>query len=397
MPYWTYYLIWPLLAYGMQQPWLLAGVLLFFLLRRWIPDPGSLWRALSRAGALKRQVSLNAANLTARRDLALLYLDLLRPRAALRLVDQALARDPDDAELLYLRGLALHRVGKHEDALEPLVRAVEIRPSRRYGLPYMVAGDALFALGRTEEAIDAFERYAQATSSDVGIYTRLARAYAKAGERDAAHKAIHDAIDTWRQIPAGMRRRSFGRWLEAHWARVWLLHEPGAIVVAVMVTAGVAAGVRYSIPLVGDLARRATRPAQAVPSPEADAEQQRLYDGFARCGSQTTGDLAGKYEVDVTNAAELDDTRGYQAFEVKRDRIVSGTELVQEFCLTRTLDRSGDRLRAEAVWHEDVHDPGDASMVEVRFERQGDAYRFAFQPLGQPFDDDWLTLRRANP
>jgi tetratricopeptide (TPR) repeat protein len=158
MPYWTYYLIWPLLAFGMQQPYLLAGVLLFFVLRRYIPDPGALWRALSRAGSLKRQVAVNAANITARRDLAQLYLDLLRPRAALKLLDEARERAPDDSELLFLTGMALHRAGRHEDALDPLVRAVDMRPSLRYGMPYQVAGDALLALGRNEEAIDAYER-----------------------------------------------------------------------------------------------------------------------------------------------------------------------------------------------------------------------------------------------
>ncbi len=267
MPYWIYYLLWPLLAYAARQPWLVAGVVLFFLLRRYIPDPGALWRALRRAGALKQQVAVNPANVTARRDLAVLYLDLLRPKAALGVIDEARARHPDDPELLLLYGTALHRAGRHEDALEPLVRADELKPGLRYGLPYLMAGEALYALGRYEEAIDAYERYTSVTSSDVGAYTRLARAHAHHGERDEAKKAIYQALDTWRHIPPGMRRRSIGRWFEAQWARVWLLREPGALVAVVAVVALAAVAARYSAPSVRALFHRTPPAAEDAEPP----------------------------------------------------------------------------------------------------------------------------------
>ncbi len=44
---------------------------------------------------------------------------------------------------------------------------------------------------------------------------------------------------------------------------------------------------------------------------------------------------------------------------------MSGKGIVQEFCLTRVLERSPTLLRTEAVWHEDVNDPGDAAMVSA--------------------------------
>jgi hypothetical protein len=48
---------------------------------------------------------------------------------------------------------------------------------------------------------------------------------------------------------------------------------------------------------------------------------------------------------------------------------------VQEFYLTRLLESSPNRLRAEAVWHEDVANPGDASLVELTLVREGEAVR----------------------
>ena len=53
-------------------------------------------------------------------------------------------------------------------------------------------------------------------------------------------------------------------------------------------------------------------------------------------------------------------------------------------------------LRAEVVWHEDLHDPGDAAVMEVRIERQGDAYRFGLSEPGGA-NLSWIPLRRKAP
>jgi len=230
--FWTYYLAWTLLAYALREPWLLAGVAVFLVLRRFIPHPGALLRALSRGSALRAQVRVNPANVTARRDLANLYLELLRPRAALELIREALVRTPDDAELLYLSGLALERARLHEAALAPLVRAIELEPRLRFGEPFLVAGDALSALGRHEEALDAYERYVDANSSDVAGYVKLARAHARLGQRSEAAKELTEGLSTWHSLPAWRRRRAFFRgYAAAFWTRVWWLREPGAIAV----------------------------------------------------------------------------------------------------------------------------------------------------------------------
>lgn len=252
MSYWTYYLAWFLLAYLVRRPWLLAGVLVFLLLRRWLPDPGALWRAFGRMGALRHQVALNPANASARRDLARIELDLRRPRAALALLEQARLRDPDDAEVLFLMGVALHRAGRHDEALAPLVRSIEIRPGLRYGEPYAVAGDALLALGRDEEALDAYERYAEVNHSDVGVHVQLARAHHRRGERAAASASIAQALATWRDIPGSLRRRSFGRWVDAQLARVWMLREPVAVAIAVALLALAVLAAREAFPIVRD-------------------------------------------------------------------------------------------------------------------------------------------------
>jgi tetratricopeptide (TPR) repeat protein len=238
--YWSYYLAWTFFAYAARQPILLVGVAIFLLLRRVIPDPGALFRAMGRLGKLRSQVAVNAADVKARRDLAQIYLDLLRPGAALELLEAGIARKPDEAELQYLTGVALQRIGKHEAALSRLEHAIDLSPRIRFGMPFMLAGESLLALGRYEEAISAYEHYVDINSSDIAGPSRMAIAQAKLGDREGARKSVDEAIKTWSMLPGGLKRRSFGRWLAAQWSRVWLIHDPRAIALALIGSATIA-------------------------------------------------------------------------------------------------------------------------------------------------------------
>ncbi len=218
--YWTYYLGLMLVSYAMRRPPLLVLAIVVYLLRDRLPDPVVFFRTLGRIGALKRQIEVNPANVTARRDLANIYLDRHQPRAALALVDQALARFPDDGELLYLRGLALAKTGRDEEALEPLVACVERDGRVRFGMPYLVAGDALMRLGRWEAAIDAYERYLTMSSSSIEAHYKIHVAHARAGEPAESAKALDEAFSTWRSVPGYKKREELGWWMRSWVARV---------------------------------------------------------------------------------------------------------------------------------------------------------------------------------
>lgn len=234
--YWTYYLGWIALTYVMREPRLLIGIAGLLVLRRVLPDPGALLRLFRRGRALRDQVEVNPRNVTASRDLAILYLDVLRPARALALLETALERCPNDADLLYLAGLSLSRTGRHEPALSRLEAAVEADPRVRFGLPYLVAGDALLALRRYPEAADAYERYTGHNGSDLRGYLGVARAHHGAGEHREAAAAVAEALRTWRILPRHMRRKMFRQMLRAQWARVWMLREPSAIAGAAALT-----------------------------------------------------------------------------------------------------------------------------------------------------------------
>jgi predicted Zn-dependent protease len=221
MGYWLYYLVLIFLGYALHRPWVMAGVLVFFILRPFIPDPWVLVKTFGQMRALDAQIAANPANVTARRDLAVKWLERLRPRRALELLDEARQRDPDDPELLYLTGIARMRSGDAEGALGPLVKAVEIDPRMRFGEPYLVAAEALVALGRLEEAEDALERYVHANSSSVQGFARLSDVRRRRGDREGARKALGEALATWSQVPGYRRRAELGWWLRAQLARLW--------------------------------------------------------------------------------------------------------------------------------------------------------------------------------
>lgn len=220
MGYWAYYLALMFLSYALARPWVMVLAVVFFALRHVVPDPWVLWSTAGRMRALKSQIAANSSNVTARRDLARIYIDRLQPGSALRLLDEARARHPDDAELLFLTGLARLRSGDAEGALEPLVRVVEIDPRLLYGEPFRVAAQALLKLGRLEEAEDALDRFVGINSSSVEGYTRLAMVRHDRGDKAGASAAIHEALQTFSQMPGYLRRKQIGWWLRAHLAKM---------------------------------------------------------------------------------------------------------------------------------------------------------------------------------
>jgi tetratricopeptide (TPR) repeat protein len=409
--YWTYYLLWTFFVYFMHEPWLFAGVLVLLFVQRFLPRPDALFRALRHARRLRTEVEINPANVTARRNLARVYLDVLRPRAALSLLEQALARAPDDAEIQYLSGLALTRVGRHEDALPRLVRAVELDPRVGFGLPYRVAGDALYALKRWDGAIDAYERYASSNSSDVGVHTRLAHAHYKAGERDEVKRCLAEALDAFRYLRGASKRRSFRRYLEAQWARIWLLQEPGPMLGALVVLAmiGGAGWVAYRAfdqpsaraaaneededkdedersaldsVFSGSIGQPLLQAAVTqILQDKVDDQQRALDNGQKLCGTQQTGDFRGHYTMlreDKDGGAPsaqintIDDAMydQYANLDVQADRILTGPQMQAEFCLTRVIERTPEVLRSEALFSFMRNVPGQALVVQVRLQRE---------------------------
>jgi tetratricopeptide (TPR) repeat protein len=224
-------------AYAVRNPWACGVALAFFAIRRWLPDPIVLLKTLSRIGSLKHQVQLNPANVTARKQLGLAYLDLLRPRAALRYLDEARARQPREPEVAYLRGVAMLRLHDDEGALAAFAESLGIDPKSgepfstqsarnagssytRYGDAYLSTATALERLGRLEQAEQALEMSVSCNSSALEPLLRLASVRRERGDAKGARAAVEEARRTWGQLPPFMRRKQLG-WGIRTWG-AWL-------------------------------------------------------------------------------------------------------------------------------------------------------------------------------
>src|SRR5262245_18979446 len=156
----SYYLIWlvaPIVLSIVTQHPVVAGVaLLGFLCRRWLPDPFLYFKYSGRIANLTNVVAANPHNAAAQRELALIYLEKRRPAKAVSLLEAALTREPEAADLLYHHGRALLGCGRDSDSVERFVAALTRDPRLAYGDPYLRAGDALVKLGRLEDAEEAF-------------------------------------------------------------------------------------------------------------------------------------------------------------------------------------------------------------------------------------------------
>lgn len=224
-PYWIYYAATFLFAFAQQNPWFALVAVGFFVLRPWLPDPVALFRNLSRIGRLREQAGMNSANVTARRDLGIAYLDLKMPRTALRYLDEARALDPKSQEIAYLRGLALLRRGAYDDAVTAFGLAVGIDPERgepfsstrederafrRYGEAFLGAAKALERLDRLAQAEQALEMSTGYNTSILEPWVRLARVRDRQGNSVGAKDARAEARRTFRHLPGFMKRRQIG-------------------------------------------------------------------------------------------------------------------------------------------------------------------------------------------
>lgn len=137
----SYYLFWFLgpavAALLLAHPAILLLVPVALVARRWIPDP---WLAVKYAGRVRSidaDVRANPDNITARRNLAVIWLEKRRPQRALALLEQALKRDPEDIELHHLRGIALLGARRWEASVDELLEVLRREPRFRYGEAYL--------------------------------------------------------------------------------------------------------------------------------------------------------------------------------------------------------------------------------------------------------------------
>jgi tetratricopeptide (TPR) repeat protein len=219
----SYYLFWivapALVAVVTSHPSALILVVVGLVARRWLPDPYLALKHSARIRKLAVEAGTNPGNVTARRDLAAIWLEKRRPQRALPLLDQALERDPGSVELLFLRGMAELYSKCPERALEAFLAVVHTTPGFRYGEGYLRAADALVEMNRLDDAEEALDRYLKVNSSSIEALFKLARVRTARKDEAGAEKARKDLRDVWHLLPAFQRRNQRGWYLRARLSR----------------------------------------------------------------------------------------------------------------------------------------------------------------------------------
>lgn len=222
MGYLAYYLFFFVASWALRYPYLLLAAVGVWLFRRWLPDPYLYFKHAGHVRRLKAEIQHNRDNVTARRDLAKVWIEKKRPRRAIPLLEEARRRDHESAELPFLLGKALFLAGRAEESLPLLVEAAAKQEKQSYGEAFLVAGKALAKLGRWAEADDAFARYLAINSSSVEGRVMQACVRRELKDTEGAKLAMREALETFAAVPRFRRRAELKWYLRARLMTVGL-------------------------------------------------------------------------------------------------------------------------------------------------------------------------------
>jgi tetratricopeptide (TPR) repeat protein len=217
LPYYLFWLAAPtVISLLTAHPAVLLAVPVAWLARRRLPDPFLAIKHAGQARRLEAELRVNPNDVTARRNLAMIWLERSRPARALPLIEQALGREPDSLELQYLRGVALLAAGRHGEAVEILQAVMRREPRFRQDEVSLRLADGLMALRQWQDAEHQLAAYVDTLNqSSVEGWYKLWMVRRAQGNAAGAREALRSAAGAYRGSPAFHRRRQLGWYLRA--------------------------------------------------------------------------------------------------------------------------------------------------------------------------------------
>jgi adenylate cyclase len=118
-----------------------------------------------------------------------------RPSDGLRVADQGLAIDPNNASLYNARGYSKINLGQFDEAKSDIFKAMKLSPrDPQMGLWRVNLADAEMGLGNYDAAIQLVEGAIDSGFRTSYSYRELAAAYALAGKTEEAKTALAEAL-----------------------------------------------------------------------------------------------------------------------------------------------------------------------------------------------------------
>ena len=106
---------------------------------------------------------------------------------------RALEQDERNEAARFYSGLCEYQKARHKAAAAHFMALINVQHNK--GVYHAYMGDSMLALGRTDEAVGAYEKALSYGSDTAWAHTRLAEALARGGDSDAARKQIAEAIE----------------------------------------------------------------------------------------------------------------------------------------------------------------------------------------------------------
>nr|WP_238357748.1 tetratricopeptide repeat protein [Cohnella zeiphila] len=184
-------------------------VVLYFLERRFIGLSPSLVRPFRRRSSIakwRRQLQVNPHDVSARAELVRLLIESKKYKEAMEELRTMGDRMEHSAEYWSDLGLCELALGRREEGEQAMLKALEISPRVKYGLPYLRLGEA-FAKTDAAKALDYLQRFRDIQSSSCEAYYRLGSIYREMGQPDRAKEADRECAQIYRSLPRYMKRR----------------------------------------------------------------------------------------------------------------------------------------------------------------------------------------------
>ncbi len=203
--------------------WLLTGnffvslvlvLIIFYVIdRRYIGFMPNLWRPFQlnrRAKLAKLELRSNPYHTSMKLELARIYLEKKKYRAAIPLLEEVLSTIDDSADAHYELGLCNLKLGELAKGEFLMQEALRLNSRVRFGEAYLRLSEA-YASSDPAKAITYIEQFKTTNSSSCEAYYRLGMLYQVMKQRLDAKQAYREAVQIYRSLPKYSRKKQ-RRW-----------------------------------------------------------------------------------------------------------------------------------------------------------------------------------------
>jgi tetratricopeptide (TPR) repeat protein len=170
------------------------------------PSPIRPFRRRSAIARQRRQLQVNPHDVSARSELARLYMEGGKYGQAREALEGIGDRMEHSAEYWSDLGLCELELGRLEEGETALLRALGISPRVKYGVPYLRLAEA-YAKSDPEKALAYLRSFQDIHSSSCEAYYRMGLLYEAMDQREEARQAYRDCQVIYRSLPRYMKRK----------------------------------------------------------------------------------------------------------------------------------------------------------------------------------------------